>query len=182
MRKIIFGLILSVCGTSALAQEFGHTRKDHAAMNHAFNDMAEMCARDLGFSRVPKKPDAVLVDKMEADLLLATSYDYEIQNWAGMVRDAHAMDRASEDDAFAKRLADCLVAATKDPDSYARAEERFVEYFKEPVNTIVVACRRATFDPFLGANYVTGDGSAERYDGKLRAMFAEDVKTLQQDK
>jgi hypothetical protein len=176
MRQIIVGFAMLCGGTAALAADFGHSRKDRMQINSSFNAMADMCVRDFGFTRVPKKPDAVLVDKMEAYLLLASSADFVIHEWAGITSKAHAMTDAEKDDALAERLADALIAAQKDPDSYARAEALYVDTLKAPANTVAGACRVATNDAFIGANYLTGDGSADRYDDKLRQMFADSVK------
>jgi hypothetical protein len=176
MRKVLLGLATLLASTSVSAADFGHTRKDRAQINAAFNAMADMCASNYGFTRLPKKADGVAVDKMEAYLLLAPSADYVISQWTEISRDSHALDRAVKDEALADRLADALIAAKKDPDSYTRAETLWVETFKAPVETAVRACRAAVADPFIGANYVTGSGSGDRYDQDLRKRFADSLK------
>ena len=179
MRKAIFVMTLTaILSAPVAASDFGHTAKDRAQINDAFNGMADMCAHDFGFTRIPPKLDSLLVDKMQAYLLLATSADYEIGRWAEIASEAHAMERAKKDDALAERLADALIAAEKDPDSYDRAEALWMQTFKAPVETVVRACGSATADSFIGANYLTGTGSADRYDVELRKMFADSVKDV----
>jgi hypothetical protein len=178
MRNVLFGLFALIASTAALAANFGHTRKDRMQINDAFNAMADMCASNFGFTRVAKKANGVLVDKMEAYLLLAPTAENVIGPWATIVHSSHALDRAGKDDALADRLADALIAAHKDPDSYDRAEALWVETFKAPVETVVNACRNAVADPFLGANYIAGNGSADRYDDDLKRRFADSLKDI----
>jgi len=178
MNDVLFGLIVLLTSNAASAVDFGHTRKDRVQINDAFNAMADMCVGSFGFTRVPKKADNVLVDKMEAYLLLAPSVDYAIGQWTGIAHDSHALDRAQKDDVLADRLADALIAAKKDPDSYDRAEALWLTTFKAPVETTVSACRAATTDPFISKNYLTGAGSADRYDDDLKRGFAESLKDL----
>jgi hypothetical protein len=178
MRDALFGLAVLFASTAVSAADFGHTRKDRTQINDAFNAMTDMCASNFGFSRLQKKADGVMVDKMEAYLLLAPSADYVIGQWANIAHDSHALDRAKNDDALANRLADALIAAEKDPDSYDRAEALWLETFKAPVETVVSACRAAAADPFVGANYLTGNGSADRYDDELKKRFADSLRNV----
>ena len=53
-----------------------------------------------------------------------------------------------------------------------------MQTFKAPVETVVRAGGSATADFFIGANYLTGTGSADRYDVELRKMFADSVKDV----
>ena len=180
MLQFLIGVVVLFASASVSAAEFGHTDKDRKQINTAFNAMADRCANDFGFTRIAKKPDAVLVDKMQAYLLLATSYDLVVRDWAQIAHDSGAMDRAEKDDALAERLADALIAAEKDRDSYASAEALWVRTFKAPVQTVAGACRAMTADAFLSAHYLTGAGSADVFDEKLKQMFADNVKAVRQ--
>lgn len=176
LLKTVVAALMAASAVPSNAAPFGHSREDRLAINKAFGSLADMCSSSFGFTRVPKKADTVLVDKMEAYLLLAPNADDVISHWSEIASDAQAMERAKKDDALANRLADALIAAEKDPDSYARAEAHWLETFKGPVEIVVGACRAAAREPFIGTNYLSGDGSAERYDERLKAMFADSVK------
>ena len=94
-----------------------------------------------------------------------------VGRWIDIMKQAHTLTAFENDQASILSVFRYVDAAEEDPQTYDRAKALFLAAYKEPVDTTVTGCRLATADPFIAANYVAGDGSAETYSANLNKQF-----------
>lgn len=179
MRLILIAALWCLASTALAADDFDwKLKKDRHLMLGAFNNFATVCARDFKFQRVAAVPEAEMDGKLQAELLLSASPEYDLERWAKIITDWTQLNKAGDDKALLERAADALIAAERDPEAYARAERLYLETTMRPLRLAFDACTRASSDKFLGKHYITGSGSITQVEQYVRDMFASSMKEI----
>ena len=184
-RCTIAGLLF--LASPAGAEDFDwHSLANQKQMHVAFMNTAAVCAAIFGFTRIPRPPQANMVDKLDSYLLLRDDADGEVEKWGiEILRPINAMSAKKSIGLNAEdehRAAAAAVAAAEDPDVYAEAEGRYLEGAMAPFKRGLAACSAGANDPFLGKYYWTGSGSAGQVEKTMKDSFSELVASLKTPK
>lgn len=178
MKWFMVMLAWGLAATSGDAKDFNwENPSDQTIAIGAFNNMAGFCSQ-LGFTRVATQPVDVMRKKLEAYMLLSSNRDGVLERWGNMLHDWTQLRDAPNDKAMLDRAADALIAAAKDPDSYPQAETLYVETAMRPAKLALSSCETAASDDFVGRYFITGSGSVETWEARLKQAFSESVDEM----
>lgn len=151
-------------------------------MHEAFTNTSRVCGALFGFTPITQSPEAQLVDKLYAYLLLRDRPDDELARWANILRPINAV-MSDKDDYTAsadRKAAAAAVAAAEDPSVFEEARARYVEYATAPFREAVDACAAGVRNPLLVKHYWTGTGSAAKQEREMADWFPEFVADLRE--
>lgn len=176
MKGMIAALAM-VAATPAVAADFDwHKPATRVQIDSGLRRYAKFCHDLFGFTVRNTPPQATMVGKLNAHFLMATYPQGDVEDWAKLLMSQNFED--AEGEQIADRMADAMIAADSDPDSYAKAEALYVDTFKAYTQGKLSKCTTAAQNEFLGANYLTGTGNMDTVSGMLKGRFAEAVASL----
>ena len=179
VRRFIVAMVaLSVSNPCLAADRVLYPSQDKETLETLISRLANYCSRNYAFTRLPEQPHAVMINKLEAYEKASHDPNAVEENWRAIFQSALAIQRANDDKAFTDHLADLKVEAANTPSSYEAAEADFISAVMIPNRETVRGCNDAARDPFISANYLTGEDSADHYIPEIKQAFSSGVALL----
>jgi hypothetical protein len=153
-----------------------HRDEDQIRLSGAMGNFAGICVDEFGFTRAADLDDEALRSKLIGHLLHAESADAELGQWLGYLAPMEALVDKTMRKEVVDRASDSLLVIDKDPASFTRAQNLYVDTIMAPIRAAFQGCEQAAGNRFLQETLFTGKGSVDKFETMLRADFVEVLK------